>query len=205
MCKNCIINWYDDIVFPAIRSLYESCIDRDLLKRDVSERSIAAVLFCRMKKALEKQQQRNPQLRGLSIDFEYNRNFEDSKRIYSKCSKCKNEQCINKIKDQNSSFDVPPYVTPDIIIHHRGTNRNNQVIIEIKKESNSNCNDREKDKSKLIYFTCQESLGVHEELDYKFSIGYFLDLGFDHCKITPYVNGKQQNVIVERFCAESNQ
>ena len=42
---------------------------------------------------------------------------------------------LNKLKEDNKEFDKR--FIPDIIVHERGNNKNNLLLFEIKKESNS--------------------------------------------------------------------
>lgn len=58
-------------------------------------------------------------------------------------------------------------VYPDIIIHKRGNNANNLLVIELKKSTNRE--DRRKDASKLINYTSQEC-------NFQYDFGLFLEL-----------------------------
>jgi hypothetical protein len=85
------------------------------------------------------------------VDCEYNKHNLDEKILI--------RECPNKSKRR---------VYPDIIIHHRGTDEYNLVVIEIKpyKRKKVNCWDN----VKLVEFTKQSS-------DYKYQLGVFI--GFD--------------------------
>ena len=89
---------------------------------------------------------------SLNIDVEYNKNFDDSKRVYSNCDNCTKNECYIKV----FQYDIGNYKStckPDIILHERGSNNNNVLVVEIKKdqiESNE-------DFAKLSAFTCSTS------------------------------------------------
>jgi hypothetical protein len=73
-----------------------------------------------------------------------------------------------------------------MIIHQRGSNENNQVVIEYKKVSNPLAQERDADKAKLIYFTCQQPFPDHENENYQYPIGFFIDLDIDRYFLTTY-------------------
>lgn len=175
-------DWLGEIIVPAIDSFYCVPEDRDLRVRDVSERAIVANIFVKMSQILSEKQVSNIMLQNLNIDFEYNRNFCESKTAYAqKCNSCnKKDECEAKIYSSENKNMIP-----DIIIHTRNTNRNNQVVIEFKKNESS---DTKNDIAKLTYFTCQRKFDKPEDEDknYKYSIGFFIVLNNDcsydvHC------------------------
>jgi len=113
--------------------------DAFLLEHDVNERSISH-------KLAEYLQQLFPDYHvdceyNWQIDDPYNKEIfltpEEERYFYPKT----NEE---KIKDQNAHT-----VYPDIIIHRRGHNEDNLLIIEMKKTSNKDERARERDKLKL--------------------------------------------------------
>ncbi len=113
--------------------------DAFLLEHDVNERSISH-------KLAEYLQQLFP---DYNVDCEYNWQVDDpcykelsftseeEKQFYTKTDE-------EKIKDKNAHT-----VYPDVIIHQRGHNRDNLLIIEMKKTSNKDERARERDKLKL--------------------------------------------------------
>ena len=123
----------------ALGLLYKN--DAFLLKEDVNERSISHKLAEYLQKSFM----------DYDVDCEYNwqmDNFKDKnnknvsfnreeEKFYPKSDE-------DKIKDNNAHM-----VYPDIIIHKRGNNYHNLLIIEIKKSSNNGTMEREKDKLKL--------------------------------------------------------
>lgn len=101
----------------------------------------------------------------LTIDFDYNRNLENVKYM--------------------EGFNSRHGIFPDIILHHRGFNDKNIVVIEFKGHWSGNGRDDEK----LRGFTNQE---VN---DYHYGLGVFIRLAttFDACEIVYYKNGAVEN------------
>lgn len=97
----------------------------------------------------------------LTIDFDYNRNFKNVKNM--------------------KGFNPRHGIFPDIILHHRGFNDKNIVVIEFKGHWSRNGRDDEK----LRGFTNQE---VN---DYRYGLGVFVRLAktLDSCEIVYYKNG----------------
>jgi hypothetical protein len=117
--------------------------DSFLLEKDVNERSISH-------KLAEYLQEQFP---DYDVDCEYNWQTDDlEERSHKKqLVFTKEEEALfypktdkDKIRDNNAHT-----VYPDIIVHKRGHNENNLLIIEIKKSSNSDEKAKEKDKLKL--------------------------------------------------------
>lgn len=100
--------------------------DMYLLARGVNERSITHHLAIYLQREFQ----------GWDVDVEYNRDGHGPKRLFV-------------------SSDVPSddtnarTVYPDIIVHRRGTNNENLLVIEVKK----NDGDHEFDERKLVEFT----------------------------------------------------
>lgn len=101
---------------------------------------------------------------SFNVDVEYNKNFDDPKRVYSNCDDCGNARCyINQSSYYIDNYQSP--CKPDIILHERGSNDNNILVIEIKK-CNNECKE---DFAKLSAFTCNAS-------DYKYKIGIYINI-----------------------------
>ena len=80
--------------------------------------------------------------KGYSVDCEYNRSAEESKRM-----KFDVEEVEKGLGNKNSSKDLEAKtVYPDIIVHKRGDNSDNLVVIEAKKDTNK---DSDNDKIKI--------------------------------------------------------
>lgn len=118
--------------------LHSDCI---LLENDVSERAITH-------KLAEYIQQRIP---NLNVDCEYNRNvtfgYQEPKKITLLRKKTFKQKQSSSTLD--NCLEVSTY--PDIIVHRRGTNNDNLLVIEVKKQ-NSNV-DSSHDRAKLKAFT----------------------------------------------------
>lgn len=97
----------------------------------------------------------------LTIDFDYNRNRDGVKNM--------------------EGFDDVHGVFPDIILHHRGENDKNIVVIEFKGYWTRSGDDHEK----LCGFTHQEAN------DYHYGLGVFVRLGtnFETCEFIYYKEG----------------
>lgn len=171
--KEIEIDWLEELIAPAIDQFYATPRDHDLLNRDVSERAIVGVIFCNARTKLKELQTVNPELADLEIDLEYNRNLLTSKEVFNKCYDCINSECY--VKKKKILFSIRrSYSYPDLIIHQRGSNVNNQVVIEFKKANNHR--GRKGDEAKLTFFTCQKPFPNNEERNYQFRIGFFIDL-----------------------------
>ena len=105
----------------ACHSLLEH--DRELLVVDANERSITH-------KLAEHLQAEFP---GWNVDCEYNRDGFDPKRM---------TYTVESVSTDNTEAKT---VFPDIIVHERGTQARNLLVIEAKKRTSGNANsDREK-------------------------------------------------------------
>ncbi|HAE85543.1 MAG TPA: hypothetical protein DCG78_03415 [Anaerolineaceae bacterium] len=178
--KNIQFDWLE-VIIPAIDLLYSTPNDKDLIRRNANERTIVANIYSKANTFFTQKKEANQGLDDLVIDIEYNRNGEGSKEVFGKCDFCNNQDCF--IKQRHLQYTTS---SPDMIIHHRGFNDNNQVIIEFKKVSNKNSRERDDDKAKLIYFTCQQPFPNHEDENYQYHIGFFIDLDIDRYCVTTY-------------------
>lgn len=104
--------------------------DHFLLKNSVHERAIAARLFLYLKKLFPKH----------TVDCEYDKHGEQARKILMGI-----KECSKKKKND--------YVIPDIIIHTRNIDKNNLLVIEIKKNRKDSC-----DIKKLEKFTDQSGI-----------------------------------------------
>ena len=117
-------------------------MDKDLLDININERTVTH-------KLAEYLQEQFPEF---NVDCEYNRYRNYIKRI-------RNEQdrsnAISNLSDielakliwENKDADT---IYPDIIVHNRGTQDNNILIIEVKKTSNRDTGDFDKEKIKEL-------------------------------------------------------
>ncbi len=91
--------------------------DRYLLDNDLSERCIAARLAMYLSEEFEEH----------DVDVEYNRAGDVAKRLHGLPDEC--------YRRRNRQIEAPVAV-PDIIVHHRGFDGSNLLVIEMKKTSN---------------------------------------------------------------------
>ena len=125
-----------DLLETALKKLFKQ--DAYLLSNGASERSVSH-------KLAEYLQELFP---DYNVDCEYNRHGIDKKYL----------QNINECRDSDSNL-----VLPDILIHIRGNDDNNLIVIEMKTS-----NESEKcDIKKLELFISQEG-------DYKYKYGFFI-------------------------------
>lgn len=158
--------------------------DMYLLKNNGHERTIAHRLAVYLEKEFP----------YYHVDCEYNLNVDtESQR---KCIYVLETELKKFKPDRNmSNFPISEYedyrivsVYPDIIVHHRGTNLDNLLVIEIKK-SNSTVPD-EYDLLKLIRYTSQY---FEDGLKYKYGafIKFFIGDKNNLCKFDLFMNGQR--------------
>ena len=137
----------DDFVKVISEFLLKECF---LLKNNlnVNERSITHKLAEYIQKYFS----------DYNVDCEYNRNMTDIKKI-----KLISEKYISKTDAKGNTVSV----YPDIIIHKRGNNDSNLIVIEVKK-ANADDNSKKFDCEKLKAFT------KNDGLEYKY--GIYLEL-----------------------------
>lgn len=131
------------ILKTALTELYAR--DKELIDRAVNERDLAFRLGLHMNPLL----QANEQLKIWDLDIDYNKNGDGPKRTPRR----------------------PKGAVPDLIMHKRGNNNSNNLVVEIKGWWNRQA--REEDFIKLEDFT-------HQEGEYKYGLGVFVELGKDN-------------------------
>jgi hypothetical protein len=95
-------------ILDALKILYE--VDKYLISHRVSERNIVGRFYLYFNESIQLN------FKGYNVDSEYNRNMEEPKRL--------------------PHFEKGTF--PDIIVHKRGSNEDNLLIIEFKTWWNSN-------------------------------------------------------------------
>jgi hypothetical protein len=108
--------------------------DRYLLEYDLSERCIASRVALHLQAVFPE----------YSVDVEYNRVGRPPKRLNLP------DECANYRNKQGESLAVP-----DVIVHHRGTEGPNLLVLEFKKTSNPNGFDC--DRERIFAFRSQLS------------------------------------------------
>ena len=181
--KDIQLDWLEEIVAPAIDLFYRTPTDQDLIARNAAERAIVANIYCKASLNLAQKQEAIQGMDDLIIDIEYNRNFLGPKKAFEKCRGCNKNDCLIK----QEGYDIKKKY-PDMLIHHRGFNDNNQVVIEFKKVRNNIPQARKDDFAKLVFFTCQEPFPNNEEKNYQFRIGFFIDIDTESYSVTTYLD-----------------
>jgi hypothetical protein len=97
------------------------------------------------------------ELNELSVDVEYNKHKFEEKTI-----PVVDARCIGFKKTPNAS------VRPDIIVHFRGNDNSNALVIELKK-ADSDAND-------ILYDLCKLTIMTNKKLPEKYRYGYELGL-----------------------------
>lgn len=170
----------------AIEQLYKN--DSYLLQSDheLHEQTVSH----RLAVYLEKNLRKSPTFRknDFSIDCEYNKNGQEPKNIFSSCYNC-SEVCFITSLGHNA-FEKIKSARPDIIVHQRGNNRpTNLLILELKKESNSQNNEKEKDKIKLSAFTCRK-----DESPYQYQLGFFIEYNDKEMVLQEFKDGNETTI-----------
>ncbi len=140
------INELKRLVTQALDKLYQK--DFELIKKSVGERSIAF----RLGVIMECLKNDNTDFKGYDLDTEYNKNKDEFKKTPSK----------------------PNGAMPDLILHKRGNNWNNLLIIEVKRPKKYS--GRTSDRQKLKDFTNKKGV-------YRYGLGIFIILGTTRGKV----------------------
>lgn len=138
-------------ILKAINLFYKH--DTFLIVKNINERTITHKLAEYLQREFAEHH----------VDCEYNRKKSDTI----------DEDYIKKtlnltIADIKTNDNKAKTVFPDIVIHKRGTNKNNLLVIEVKKASNKNKENTNFDIAKIK--------GYRQQLEYKF--GLFLVIGY---------------------------
>ena len=163
---------FDQINALVAESLKDLLLyDYILLENDVGERAITHRLAIYLEQRL-----RSLNLEGfsnLSVDCEYNRNSK-SDEPYSPKRLVLESYELHKITDNYAQYSDERLAVscyPDIIIHKRGCNKKNLLIIEVKKTT-SRIKDDKFDIRKIKAFTVKDE---QNEYDYQFGVFIKLD------------------------------
>lgn len=167
MCKNYSFEEIEKSVKDALDKLYYN--DRYLLEHDVNEQSITHRLAIYLEDVFF----------NYNVDCEYNRYGDDPKRLKGKSFKKYDKLFKYEIDRLIKEIDTDKLAKPDIILHKRGRNDQNLLVIEVKK---SNSKDDNYDRLKLMIFTDKDY-----GLNYKY--GLFIKLDKDN-KLCWFSDGK---------------
>ncbi|GGG88693.1 hypothetical protein [Paenibacillus radicis (ex Gao et al. 2016)] len=157
--------------------------DKYLLQNDLNERTIAHKLANYLQEEFNE----------YNVDCEYNKNVDEetgNKNIYFLKMDCLE---LNKEFAKVTTIDDVEYmrksIYPDIVIHERGTNTRNLLIIEIKKSTNRT--DRKFDFKKM---QCYTDSSRHNKLSYTWGLFIEFKIG-DSSLLSPeliwYTAGKE--------------
>ena len=147
----------EQIIRLALDKVYQD--DLYLIEERVHERSVVFRVGLYLIELLKQ----SP-FRDYDLDFEYNRDHSEPKR----------------------TRNFPNGTYPDLILHRRGDNESNKVIMEFKTWSNVRPNNKETDLSKLKDFTDQRD-------KYKYKLGMFILLNKTEPEIIKINNGVVHN------------
>lgn len=124
----------EQILKQSLENLFAK--DAILLENDVSERAITHKLAEYLNSHLAALGLKD--LQELSVDCEYNRNLENGRFEPKSIQVLTAKRTAELSKQSNLSEEDYRSVTtfPDVIIHHRGYNTRNLLVIEVKKKNN---------------------------------------------------------------------
>lgn len=177
-----------DYDIETIKKMVSAALDklssneRPIILNDVNERTIAHRFALYLEEHFD----------NYDIDVEYNRNLEKGKHEpkYVHIVKSLFLESYQKAKENNDdiqSFLEQVTTYPDIIIHERGNNKHNLLVIEIKKSNNKD--NWEIDKRKLEGFTRKDE-------GYGYKLGLHLIINISEPWVNPecnwYINGEKE-------------
>lgn len=129
-----------------------------LLQKNLSERTICAKLAFYLQE----------EFKEFHVDCEYNRHINTVKRLNAVKDYVREKREAGILTDEEENFGI--CTSPDIIVHHRGINENNLLIIEAKKKGNP-LEDKKYDFLKIE--------GYIKELEYKYGLFIEFSVGDD--------------------------
>ena len=176
----------NQILEIALNNLYAS--DAEILENNANERSMSFRLGIYLSNEITKKEfadfinnsnsERQELEYKLSVDSEYNRSSEETKKL-------------NLLKFQDKVGMELPHpqwdevsIFPDLIVHSRMNDFANILAIEIKKQSNRNLAEWEFDRLKLQHLTSPEQR-------YQYDFGAFIVLGSKNYSIEYFCNGER--------------
>lgn len=156
-------------------TIQEENFDKIITKKNeikqVSERGIVFYFAHYLRNIADK----NENIKSYDIDVEYNRNYFDSKKLGS-CG-------YNAI--------------PDLIIHKRGTNNNNLLIIEFKGWWNDKKIKRNIDIQKIKEF--MEKRTDNSIYNYNYKYGAYIVIDKNRFKINWFYKDEENNILNKEF------
>ncbi|MGB9488427.1 MAG: hypothetical protein WCD04_20220, partial [Terriglobia bacterium] len=131
------IQIYAEALNDAIKKLFVN--DSSLLENDVAERAICAQIGQYLK----------PHFPNHNVDVEYDRHGIEPKRV----------RLPKNCRSTHKSL-----ILPDIVVHQRAHDRENLMVIQVKKETNSEPR------------ACDRAIVLAMKRDFKYAVGVLLDL-----------------------------
>lgn len=147
------------LISGALDSLYKN--EAYLIEQEVHERSLVFRFGLYFHKCLEE----SPKFSKFDLDIEYNRDLVSSKN-----------------KDPKRTQDHPKGIFPDLILHKRGNNYNNILVLEFKTNWNENPSD---DVKKL-----KELTSPNQKYHYNLGISIVLGKTREQCKFVYIKDGE---------------
>ena len=144
----------EQVVLESLEDLIT--YDLILLQNDVSERAITHKLAGHIQKRVP----------NLDVDCEYNRDVTQGDYKPKMLRVPSREELQNVVENYNLDELISISTYPDIIVHRRGSNAENLLVIEVKKQNSSIRHDH--DVEKLSAFT------DHEANQYRYKYGVFI-------------------------------
>lgn len=154
MCKNYSFEEIEKSVKDALDKLYYN--DRYLLEHDVNEQAITHRLAIYLENVFF----------NYNVDCEYNRYGDDPKRLKEKSFKKYDKLFKYEIDRLIKEIDTDKLAKPDIILHKRGRNDQNLLVIEVKKSDNKDDN---YDRLKLMIY-------IDKDYGLNYKYGLFIKL-----------------------------
>ncbi len=146
----------------------------DLIKNDLSERSICSKLGQYLKVEIDKRED----FKKYHIDAEYNRNYGEIKTILGE-----NEEIIK--------------ITCDLIMHSRGEEKNDNLIALEMKKSTRPSKDKISDKKRLMELTNLENQNNIEHVKtYLLGIYYEIERSRREILLEFYIEGKKKDELI---------
>jgi len=149
-------------VEKAVKVLLEE--DKSLLDKGAHEQAITHRIAVYVEKEFNDS--------NLNFDCEYNKHLEKSKMFLSSGPSCHCKSC-RKLKEGDKLF------RPDIIVHKRGTDAHNLIVVEVKK-GETFC---KFDTEKIIALTTKSD-------EYKYQVGLCLSFSNNQPKYEWFVDGQ---------------
>lgn len=129
-----------------------------------------------------------------SFDVEYNKNLQTSKEVFKNCLSSIKTSC-NKRNCPCKEYSEQKESRPDFLVHQRGTNANNLLIVEFK-TGTAQKEAHKYDLDKLTYFTCPKG-------EYKYMFGCFLFLEETKYEMRVFTRGEKQKILCKKIIGKN--